>query len=255
MAARTAAKAQARELARLRKQVAALEGEAEKLERHLASLDERLADPDVYADGDAVREIEEERVEMREALDTCLREWERASGSLEAAESDPAERLRAIVEGTWALMKRDDFRVMLEIQLQLGRDSDHRARVRGHARQLRAQLRELWLETLPECEPELVERAERLATTHLRGLALERAFGGGRRAHDDERAALVETWTEHYFEQRQQQPALVERLHRCAAFLYDVVCAFALQDLEGLLQRHMRKAAVEFVKGENLVVD
>ena len=60
----------------------------EKLEAHLEARDERLADPDVYADGDAVREIEEERAEMREALDARVRDWEQAAAEFEAAAAD-----------------------------------------------------------------------------------------------------------------------------------------------------------------------
>jgi ATP-binding cassette subfamily F protein 3 len=85
MAARAKAKARSREIARLTRRVAALEQEAAKLEAHLGSLDERLADPEVYSDGDAVREVEAERAEMREALDARLREWEQAAAELEAA--------------------------------------------------------------------------------------------------------------------------------------------------------------------------
>ena len=43
-------------------------------------------------------------------------------------------------------------------------------------------------------------------------------------------------------------PVIFERLHRCAAFLYEVMCAFVIHDLDGLLQRHMRKASAAFLK-------
>ena len=68
--------------------------------------------------------------------------------------------------------------------------------------------------------------------------------------------SLEATWFEHHL--RQGSPAeagdgggrrLQERLLRCAAFFYDVVCAFVIQDVDGLLQRHMRKAASGFIKG------
>jgi ATP-binding cassette subfamily F protein 3 len=88
MAARAEAKQRARELARLTRRVAALEEEASKLEAHLEALDERVADPEVYSDGDAVREIEEERAEMRAALEARLREWEQAAAELEGAAGD-----------------------------------------------------------------------------------------------------------------------------------------------------------------------
>ena len=121
-----------------------------------------------------------------ESLAAALRKFE-------AFDSDPAERVRALVEGTWSLMKRDDFRVMLEVQLQLGREPKHRARVRKQTRQMRGQLQELWRKALPECSPARVDTAERLATIALRGLALERALEGGRAAQDEDRAVLVTT--------------------------------------------------------------
>ena len=64
-------------------------------------------------------------------------------------------------------------------------------------------------------------------------------------------AAVVETWVAHYTRTPPPSDAslVAERLHRCAAFLYEVVCAFVLQDLDGLLQRHMRKALNGLVKG------
>ena len=61
-----------------------------------------------------------------------------ALAGLDVSDSEPAERVRALVEGTWSLMRRDDFRVMLEVQLQLGRDATHRARVRKQMRHMRA---------------------------------------------------------------------------------------------------------------------
>ena len=56
---------------------------------------------------------------------------------------------------------------------------------------MRGRLREAWREALPECDPARVDRAERLATTALRGLALERDVEGARRAHAAEREALI----------------------------------------------------------------
>ena len=63
------------------------------------------------------------------------------------------------------------------------------ARVGKLARQVR---REVWRKALPECEPALVDRAERLAIVSLRGFAIERAFEGDRSPHKLERAALVD---------------------------------------------------------------
>jgi hypothetical protein len=64
-----------------------------------------------------------------------------------------------------------------------------------------------------------------------------------------EHAAFLEPWLEHYVKLVPEQPHVLEKLHRCAAFLYEVVCAFVIQDLDALIQRHMRKALAGFVKG------
>jgi len=62
-------------------------------------------------------------------------------------------------------------------------------------------------------------------------------------------ASFVEKWTEHYgSSQAVEQGQIMQRLHRTSRFLYEVICAFVIHDLDGLLQRHMRKAAVGFAK-------
>eukprot|EP00322_Chrysochromulina_rotalis_P024030 CAMPEP_0115881804 /NCGR_PEP_ID=MMETSP0287-20121206/28650_1 /TAXON_ID=412157 /ORGANISM="Chrysochromulina rotalis, Strain UIO044" /LENGTH=348 /DNA_ID=CAMNT_0003337807 /DNA_START=29 /DNA_END=1075 /DNA_ORIENTATION=- len=61
--------------------------------------------------------------------------------------------------------------------------------------------------------------------------------------------AFLEVWMEHYVKLGAEQGAVLERLHRCASFLYEVVCAFVIQDLDALIQRHMRKALSGFIKG------
>ena len=45
-----------------------------------------------------------------------------------------------------------------------------------------------------------------------------------------------------------EQGPILNRLQRTGRFLYEVVCAFVIHDLDGLLQRHMRKAAAGFAK-------
>ena len=45
-----------------------------------------------------------------------------------------------------------------------------------------------------------------------------------------------------------EQGPILNRLQRTGRFLYEVVCAFVVHDLDGLLQRHMRKAAAGFAK-------
>ena len=62
-------------------------------------------------------------------------------------------------------------------------------------------------------------------------------------------AMFLETWMEHYTQPSGHHPEINDRLHRCASFLYEVVCAFVIQDLDALVQRHMRKASAAFVSG------
>ena len=45
------------------------------------------------------------------------------------------------------------------------------------------------------------------------------------------------------------KPTIHQQLHRAAKFFYDVVCAFVIHDLNGLLARHMRKASRGFLDG------
>jgi AcrR family transcriptional regulator len=116
----------------------------------------------------------------------------RALSELEAHSTDLPDRLAALVEGTWSLMERPGYRALLEVQLHLHRDSSHAPSIQLRGREMRRQLRELWRKTLPEYAPTRVDRAERLATVSLRGMALERATGGTRRTHAGERKALVE---------------------------------------------------------------
>ena len=62
-------------------------------------------------------------------------------------------------------------------------------------------------------------------------------------------AAFVEKWTDHYAASLAvEREAITLRLHRTSRFFYEVVCAFVLHDLNGLLQRHVRKASAAFVK-------
>jgi hypothetical protein len=62
-------------------------------------------------------------------------------------------------------------------------------------------------------------------------------------------AAFVEQWLERHIATPLDSAHILERLHRAATFLYEVICAFVVQDLDGLLQRHMRKASSAFLKG------
>jgi hypothetical protein len=69
---------------------------------------------------------------------------------------------------------------MLEVELQLGRDTAHEAQVRKYARRARSTFLETWRKALPECPPGRVDDAAQLAIAAIRGLALERAVEGSR---------------------------------------------------------------------------
>ena len=62
-------------------------------------------------------------------------------------------------------------------------------------------------------------------------------------------AAFVEAWIEHFSASALEHAVVHQLLHRVAAFLYEVVCAFVIQDLNGLLERHVRKASAGFLSG------
>ena len=66
-------------------------------------------------------------------------------------------------------------------------------------------------------------------------------------------AAFVEVWIEHFSASALEHAVVHQLLHRVAAFLYEVVCAFVIQDLNGLLERHVRKASAGFLSGRPLV--
>lgn len=116
-------------------------------------------------------------------LDEALAGLEQSSGS-------PSERVEALVDGFWSLVSRDGYRVLLEVQLKLSRERSFVERVRPRGAEMRARLRDVWRRALPECSVERVDRVERLVTTSLRGLALERATDGRRREHATDRTAL-----------------------------------------------------------------
>lgn len=112
---------------------------------------------------------------------------------LDSTSPEPLDRIRALVNGMWSLMEHPVHRVLLDIQLELGRDASHGPLVRDRMRAIRRQLREMWRKALPECPAEQVDRAERLATLTLQGLAVERAAVGKRAAHGEDRESLIAT--------------------------------------------------------------
>jgi AcrR family transcriptional regulator len=115
----------------------------------------------------------------------------RAFADLETTHPLLPDRVRALVEGTWALVIRDQYRVLLEIELQLGRDAAHEADVRKYARRARGKFLETWRKALPECAPSRVDEAAQLAIAALRGLALERAVEGPRSSKKRQREIVL----------------------------------------------------------------
>jgi AcrR family transcriptional regulator len=114
----------------------------------------------------------------------------RAFAGLESTHPLLPDRVRALVEGTWALVTSDEYRVLLEVELQLGRDTEHEAEVRRYARRARTTFLETWRKALPECTPSRVDEAAQLAIAAIRGLALERAIEGPRSHEKHERKTL-----------------------------------------------------------------
>jgi ATP-binding cassette subfamily F protein 3 len=86
IAAREAEREQRKSLARARRRLSATEDEIQAAEEGLGVLDHQLADPEVYCDGERVREIEAERGALQERSDALYREWERLAAELEALE-------------------------------------------------------------------------------------------------------------------------------------------------------------------------
>jgi AcrR family transcriptional regulator len=124
-------------------------------------------------------------------LESSAESLSRAFANLESTHPLLPDRVRALVEGTWALVTRDQYRVLLEIELQLGRDAAHEAPVRKYARRARSKFLETWRKALPECPPSRVDEAAQLAMAALRGLALERAVEGPRSSKKQQREIVL----------------------------------------------------------------
>jgi ATP-binding cassette subfamily F protein 3 len=86
MAAREQEKARRKATERARRQLATTEAAVETAEHDLTALDERLASPDVYSDGEQVREIEAERARLQQEIERLYADWERLGAAVEAAD-------------------------------------------------------------------------------------------------------------------------------------------------------------------------
>lgn len=115
----------------------------------------------------------------------------RAFADLETTHPALPDRVRALVDGTWALLTRDSYRVLLEIELQLGRDTAHEQQTRKYARQARSTFLEAWRKALPERPSDRVDEAAQLAIAALRGLVLERAVEGPRASKRPQREIVL----------------------------------------------------------------
>jgi AcrR family transcriptional regulator len=115
----------------------------------------------------------------------------REFAGLESTHPDLRDRVHALVDGTWSLVTGDRYRVVLELEIQLGRDAAHEAQVRKYARVARRRFLETWRDALPECPPDRVDEAAQLAMAALRGLALERAVEGPRASKEPQREIVL----------------------------------------------------------------
>lgn len=124
-------------------------------------------------------------------LESSAESLARAFSDLESTHPRVPDRVRALVEGSWALVIHDRHRVLLEIELQLGRDTAHEAQVRRYARRARNTFLETWRKALPEFPASRVDEAAQLAIAAIRGLALERAVEGSRASKKPQREIVV----------------------------------------------------------------
>ncbi|MEE2664529.1 MAG: ABC-F family ATP-binding cassette domain-containing protein [Myxococcota bacterium] len=86
IAARQAERERQKSIERVRRKLSASETEIQATEQALVELAHRLADPEVYRDGERVREIEAERSTLQERTDALYRDWELLAAELESAE-------------------------------------------------------------------------------------------------------------------------------------------------------------------------
>ena len=76
----------------LRKEVDRLERAWERAEAEVAELQRQLADPEVYADADAVGDLVARHDEAKDRASTAMSDWERAALALEAVDAGAGRR-------------------------------------------------------------------------------------------------------------------------------------------------------------------
>jgi ATP-binding cassette subfamily F protein 3 len=86
IAAREAARQQTRRHARAVKRLGEVEDEIREREEGLERLAWRLGDPEIHKNVELGRELEAERVALKEAIDSLYREWERLAAEVESGQ-------------------------------------------------------------------------------------------------------------------------------------------------------------------------
>jgi len=90
IAAREREKERVRRHRRATKRLAAVEEEIREGEQRLEEIAWRLGDPEIHRNPEAIREVETERVEIKDRVDALYREWERLAAEVEAGEQGVA---------------------------------------------------------------------------------------------------------------------------------------------------------------------
>ncbi len=86
--ARERDKQRERDERRARKRLARVESDIARLEEEVEHLGWKLADPEVFRDGEQVRSIEAERSALRERIDALYKDWEAVAGEIEDTENE-----------------------------------------------------------------------------------------------------------------------------------------------------------------------
>ena len=91
IAEREATRARGKRLSSARKKLAKIEADIADCEQQLEAISHKLGNPEIYKDGDRMREIDNERSETQANVDSLYRDWERYAAEIEAMEDAQAE--------------------------------------------------------------------------------------------------------------------------------------------------------------------